>query len=278
MRKRQRILSTFLLPSIIGVSIFVFIPFVRMTRESFHTTITDQFVGFQNYESILHNEAFQLALSNTVRFILICLPILIAFSLFIAVQLNRMKDIQLIKSLFLLPLAVPAATIVIVWKMLFSKAGIVNSLVLTLGGTQVDFMNSQYAFWVLVGSYVWKNLGYTIVLWLVGLRGISSVILEAASVDGASERQCFFHIVLPNLKNMLYTITVLSFLNSFKVFREVYLVSGSYPHESIYLLQHLFNNWFVALDLDKMSAAAVIIAIVLFGGNLFLQHLWDKKD
>lgn len=278
MRKRQLILSTFLLPSFIGVSIFVLIPFVWLARNSFFTTITDQFVAFQNYENILHNEAFRLALSNTVRFILICLPILITLSLFIAVQLNKMKYIQLIKSLFLLPWAVPAATVVIVWKILFSKVGIVNGLVLNFGGRPVDFMNSGLAFVILVVSYVWKNLGYTIVLWLVGIRGISSAILEAASVDGASERQCFFYIVFPNLKNMLYTITVLSFLNSFKVFREVYLVSGSYPHESIYLLQHLFNNWFVALDLDKMAAAAVVIAIVLFWGNLLLQHLWDKGD
>ncbi len=97
-------------------------------------------------------------------------------------------------------------------------------------------------------------------------------------MDGASESQCFWRVVFPNLKGSLYTITVLSFLNSFKVFREAYLVAGSYPHESMYLLQHLFNNWFVNLELDKMAAAAVYVGMVLFLAILFLQRLWDQDE
>ena len=131
---------------------------------------------------------------------------------------------------------------------------------------------------MLVVSYLWKNLGYTVVLWLAGIFGISSDILESARVDGATERQCFWLVVFPNLKGTLYTITVLSFLNSFKVFREAYLVAGSYPHESMYLLQHLFNNWFVNLELDKMAAAAVCIGIVLFFIILLLQRFWDQEE
>ena len=97
-------------------------------------------------------------------------------------------------------------------------------------------------------------------------------------VDGAGRRQCFWHVIFPNLKGSLYTITVLSFLNSFKVFREAYLVAGSYPHESMYLLQHLFNNWFVNLELDKMAAAAVCVGMVLFAVILVLQKLWDREE
>ena len=70
----------------------------------------------------------------------------------------------------------------------------------------------------------------------------------------------FRYITMPNLMSTLYTITVLAFLNSFKVFREAYLVAGDYPHESMYLLQHLFNNWFLALDLPRLSAAAILMA------------------
>ena len=130
---------------------------------------------------------------------------------------------------------------------------------------------------MLVFSYLWKNLGYTIVLWLAGIFSVSSDLTEAAQVDGASERQCFWRVIFPNLKGTLYTITVLSFLNSFKVFREAYLVAGSYPHESMYLLQHLFNNWFVNLELDKMAASAVCVGLVLFVTILLLQKLWDQE-
>ena len=116
------------------------------------------------------------------------------------------------------------------------------------------------------------------VLWLAGIFSVSTDLTEAARVDGATDRQCFWRVVFPNLKGSLYTITVLSFLNSFKVFREAYLVAGSYPHESMYLLQHLFNNWFVNLELDKMAAAAVCTGTVLFGVILLLQRLWDQEE
>ena len=83
---------------------------------------------------------------------------------------------------------------------------------------------------------------------------------------------------MPNLMSTMYTITVLAFLNSFKVFREAYLVAGDYPHESMYLLQHLFNNWFRELSLDKMSAAAVVIALLILVLIIGLQRSWDRED
>ena len=130
---------------------------------------------------------------------------------------------------------------------------------------------------MLVFSYIWKNTGYTVVLWLAGILGIPSEYLEAARVDGATERQCFYRIILPNLKGSLYTIVILSFLNSFKIYREAYLVAGAYPQQDMYLLQHLFNNWFVNLDFDKMAAAAVCVGGFLFVVIMLLQRMWDSR-
>ena len=188
-------------------------------------------------------------------------------------------------------MAVPAATVVLIWKLVFDKQGFLN-LALTglsawLAGAglaetaevfQTDYMGTDAAFWVLVFSYIWKNLGYTVVLWLTGILSIPEEIREAARVDGAGEWKCFLKIVMPNLKPVLYTITVLSFLNTFKAFREAYLVAGSYPDESMYLLQHLFNNWFTKLDFDKMAAAAVCMGMVLFAAIMLLQKLWDEGE
>jgi len=124
---------------------------------------------------------------------------------------------------------------------------------------------------------LWKNLGYDIVLWLAGLSSISPSIYEAAAVDGANTWKVFTRITMPNLLPSLYTITVLSFLNSFKVFREAYLVAGDYPHSSMYLLQHLFNNWFRDLQMDKLSAAAVLTALIIMGLILLLRRAWEEK-
>ena len=272
----------FMLPSVAGVVIFVLLPFLDVVRRSFVTAVTQEWIGFRNYKIIFSNQAFGLAVKNTVRFTLVCLPLLIGIGLFLSVQLSRLKEMQLIKSLFLFPMAMPAATVVLIWKMMFSRQGFLNGWLMGAGfpgdGALPDYMGTSAAFWVLVFSYIWKNLGYDMILWLAGLVSVSTDLTEAARVDGATDRQCFWRVVFPNLKGSLYTITVLSFLNSFKVFREAYLVAGSYPHESMYLLQHLFNNWFVNLELDKMAAAAVCTGTVLFGVILLLQRLWDQEE
>ncbi len=272
----------FLLPSLAGVLIFVLLPFADVVRRSFLTAVTEEWTGLHNYELVFANQAFRLAVKNTVRFTLVCLPLLIGIGLFLSVQLSRLKKVQLIKSLFLLPMAMPAATVVLIWKMIFAKQGFLNAGLLLAGllpeGAMPDYMGTGASFWVLVFSYIWKNLGYTMVLWLAGIFSVSEGLTEAARVDGATKRQCFWYVIFPNLKGSLYTITVLSFLNSFKVFREAYLVAGSYPHESMYLLQQLFNNWFVNLELDKMAASAVCVGAVLFAVILLLQRLWDHEE
>ena len=92
-------------------------------------------------------------------------------------------------------------------------------------------------------------------------------------MDGAGRFQCFRYITLPELRPTVFLISVLSFVNSFKVFREAYLIAGDYPDSSIYMLQHLFNNWFVSLDIQKMSAASVLLeTAVLFGVLLWRQR------
>lgn len=238
----------------------------------------------ENYRMIFTNSAFLLAVKNTFRFTGVCIPVLVLLGLAIALPLAGMKGARVIKSFYLFPLAMPTATIVLVWKMLFYEKGFVNKYLLAvsewLGAKEsigVDYLNTEAAFYVLAGTYIWKNLGYTIVLWLAGILGVKEDMLEAARVDGAGRWQRLVYVLLPNLKGSLYTIVVLSFLNSFKIYREAYLVAGAYPHESIYMLQHLFNNWFVNMDLDKMAAAAVVCGIFLCLFILLLQRLWEKS-
>ena len=272
--RSRRAFLAFLLPSFLGVAVFVLVPFIDVFRRSFTTAVTGEFTGLENYRTIFENGPFRLAVYNTLRFTCICLPLLLILGLAAALMLSQLKQMQLFKSFFLLPMAMPSATIVLVWKMTFSADGFLNRLL----ETHVDFMWTEDAFWVLVFSYVWKNLGYTVILWLAGILAIPGDFIEAARVDGAGSFRIFWSVMLPQLKGSMYTITVLSFLNSFKVFRESYLVAGAYPHESMYMLQHLFNNWFTYLDLDKMAAAAVCVGGVLLIVILLLQRLWDGGD
>lgn len=275
----------FLLPSLAGVMVFVLLPFLDVMKRSLQTAVTGEFIGVKNYDVIFHNQAFLLALQNTIRFTLVCIPLLVLVGLMVALPLSNLKEAGLIKSVYLFPLAMPTATIVLVWKMVFYRQGFLNLLLTKIGaytgwwGTvATDYLGTGASFWVLVASYLWKNTGYTVVLWLAGILAIPNELLEAARVDGAGRWKSIRYIILPNLKGSFYTIVILSFLNSFKIYREAYLVAGSYPQEDIYLLQHLFNNWFVNMEFDKMAAAAVCVGIVLFGAIMLLQRLWDKTD
>ena len=253
-----------ILPSLIGVLIFVLIPFVDVIRRSFTSAISNEWVGLRNYIAVFQNTAFRLAATNTLRFLIICIPILIVLSLLIGITIHRQtKYGHFLKSAYLMPMAIPVVSIAIIWQVLFDQSGIVNGMLSAVSLPTVNWMNSDAAFWVLVISYIWKNTGYNVVLWLAGLSAIPSSVYEAAKVDGAGEWQMFFRITLPNLRKVSFTITLLSLLNSFKVFREAYLVAGNYPHPSMYLLQHLFQNWYRDLSLDRLSAAATLMALVI---------------
>mgnify|MGYP000007928445 FL=1 len=283
--KQSMAAAGFLLPSLAGVTVFYLLPLADVVRRSFTTAVTGEFTGFDNYRTVFQNKAFLLAAKNTAKFALCCLPILIVSGLLVALLITGSASRKGFQTCYLLPMAVPAATVALVWQIIFDRSGLLNGalsgIASALSGKKtvvsIDYMETDAAFWVLVASYVWKNLGYTVTLWAAGLLGIPYQLKEAARVDGAGRGQIFFKIVLPQLKPTLYTITVLSFLNSFKAFREAYLAAGSYPHESIYLLQHLFNNWYVDLALDKMAAAAVVTGAVLLLAILVWQRLWEEN-
>ena len=182
------------------------------------------------------------------------------------------------KTVFLLPIAVPVASIALLWQVVFAENGLANTVLLWFGGTAVSFMGTSTAFWVLIGTYLWKNSGYTMILWLAGMDSISYSLYEAAKVDGANVLQEFRYITMPSLAPTGVLIAILSIINSFKVYREAYLVAGKYPHDSIYLLQHLFNNWFVDLDVGRMTAGAVLLALVLGLFIFAIQRIWKEDN
>ena len=258
---RNRKAWLFLAPSLAGTAVFILIPFADMVARSFRQAVGGRFVGLANFRLVLESRAFLLAALNTLRFILVCIPALMAFSLCTAVMIQSCsghaspsgRGGNVYKTSILLPMAIPVVSVVLLWKLLFYPQGLLGQL------AGQDWLNQPSAFGILVVTYIWKNTGYDMMLWLAGLNAIPQELHEAARVDGAGPWQCFCFITLPGLKGTAFLTAVLSIINSFKVFREAYLVAGDYPHESIYMLQHLFNNWFVSLDIQKMSAASVLV-------------------
>lgn len=275
MKKSQVTGYFFIMPGFIGIFIFIVLPYLDVVRRAFVQSATGTFVGIENFVEVFQNKAFLLAMRHTVHFVAVCIPVLLFLSLSIAVLLEKnTRFSRTMKTIVLVPMAIPIASIVLLWQFLFDGNGFLNGFLHVFGVQGTDWMNTSYSFYVLVISYVWKNLGYTIILWLAGLAMIPDEIYEAARVDGAGGWQCFLKITVPNLKGTFFTVTVISLINSFKVFREAYLVAGDYPNSSIYMLQHLFNNWFRNLELDKMAAGAVTLSFVVF---LLILGLWGGR-
>lgn len=268
----------FVFPSFVGVFIFLLIPYLDVFKRAFVNGVTGEFVGLNNFKCIINNDAFRLAMTNSFNFVVICIPLLLVTSLLIAIFIYENQTIaSIFKTGFLVPLAIPVASVTLVWKLIFDNKGLLNSFFYECGFETVDWMNSKGAFWILVFSYIWKNMGYNIILWIATLSTISPNIIEAAQIDGAGKLQCFRYIIVPNIIPGIFVIIILGLINSFKVFREAYLVAGDYPHESMYLMQHLFNNWFRDLAINDMAAGAVVNSIILISFILLLQRCWDRK-
>lgn len=277
-KKESWIPWVLLAPSLTGVGIFILIPFADVVRRSFFNAVGSEFVGLENYRGVLENEAFRLAAGNTVRFLIVCLPLLLGSSLFFGILLlNTGRKSGILKSGFLLPMAVPAGSVVLFWQLFFNQGGILNEALQKFGVHGPDYMNTPKAFGVLVVVYIWKNLGYDMILWLSGLLGIPDSLYEAARMDGADGLKCFWHITCPLLIPTAFLTGILSLVNAFKVFREAYMIAGNYPHDSIYMLQHLFNNWFLKLDMQKMTAAAVMLAFILGLILIGSQRIEEKR-
>ena len=268
----------FLLPSLLGLSIFFVIPFADTLRRSFYDARGKNFIGFDGYISVIKNDAFKLAAANTAKFAVVCIPALVVFSLITALMLRTIRPKgRVFKTSFLLPMAVPVASVALLWQALFAEKGLANNILVKIGSNPIDFMGSTAVFWVLIFTYIWKNLGYDMVLFLAGLDGISVSLYEAGRADGANSWQLFRYITLPGILPTLGLVSTLSLLNSFKVFREAYLVAGAYPHDSIYLLQHLFNNWFANLDISRLCAAAVLLTLVLLVMVAFFRLFTQRE-
>jgi len=272
----------FLSPSLLGVCLFFILPFGVVVYYSMIDGVGSRnFVLLENFVKLFHNAAFLMAAKNTLSFSVLAVPLAVVLPIVLALMLeSRIPLKSQFRTFFLSPMMVPVASVVLVWQVLFNYNGTVNEFLLLFGADKVDWLQSDYCQVVVLILFLWKNLGYNMILFMAGLSNIPRELLEVADVEGASETYKFFAIKLRYLSPTVLFVTILSLINSFKVFREVYLLTGDYPFEKLYMLQHFMNNTFRNLDYQKLSAAAVIMAIVmvLLIALLFKAEDWFGKD
>mgnify|MGYP000392803041 FL=1 len=270
-------------PSFLGMLMFFVAPFCVVIYYSFIAGALDHsFVGLKNYINVWNNGAFQIAVKNTAVFSGLSVPLAVVLALVLALMLEcRIPFKSQFRTFFLSPMMVPVASIILVWQVLFHSNGVINEFLSVFGVKAIDWLKSDYCMVVIVLLFLWKNLGYNMILFMAALNNIPKELLEVAEVEGASKAYQFFHIKLRYLSPTVLFVTILSIINSFKVFREIYLLSGDYPYEGLYMLQHFMNNMYNKnLDYQRLSASAIMLAIVIIAliALLFAIENYFGKD
>ncbi|MGO4548507.1 carbohydrate ABC transporter permease [Paenibacillus sp. 2TAB23] len=277
LRKEWLTAILFLAPSLIGFSVFYLVPLANGLLYSVQdTTIDGTFVGLDNYQAVLSSGSFRKAASNTLLFTGVSVPLIIVLSLLFAHLLNKKLFIRgWLQTAFVMPLVVPAASIVMMWQIVFDWNGTLNEVIQHLQLGRIDWMKSDSSIIVLIMIYIWKNIGYNIILFLAGLQSIPKDYYETADIEGAGELHKWRHITWVYLTPTTVFVVLMSVIQSFKVFRETYLIAGDYPHDRIYMLQHYMNNMFLSLDVQKLTAAAALMVsaiLLLVGAMLMLER------
>ena len=278
MYKKLKLAWPFLLPGLAGLLIFYGIPFVGGIWYSVtEGTLENKFVGLDNYVSVWNNTMFQMGLKNTMELSLICAPLLFLLSFLLAAGLHRIRPASgFFRSSVLMPYLMPSSAILIIWLLWFDYGGPVNRLLVMLGSTRVNGMLGAELRLPVILLFLWKNLGFCVVIFMSALQSIPESLYEFATLEGASFMKQTFKITLPLAVPSAFLVAILSFVNAFRIFKEVFFIAGAYPDdpEYIYTLQNYMNNMYSRLSYQNVTTAAYIFAVIVFAlfGLLFLSQ------
>ena len=263
MFRRKKIVWLLLLPGLAGLMLFYVVPFFG----GIYFSVTDgtyenNFVGLQNYVQVLQNPMFLLGLRNTWELSLLCAPVIWLMAFILSAMLRTLKERSTpFRNILLLPYLMPSSAMLLIWTLMFDYGGVVNRLVVAMGLERVLWLEGDALRFPIVLLYVWKNLGFSVVLFASALSAVHPSLYEYAALEGAGWWTQAFRITLPQILPTAFLVFVLAWVNAFKIFKEVYFIGGSYPTQQIYTLQHFMNNMFAKLDYQKVTTAAYLFAI-----------------
>ncbi len=228
-------LTLFLLPGLGGLLIFTVMPILAslvLTFFRWDLLTPPQFIGVANYTRLFGDQAFWVALRNTLTFIVGYLPLVLVLGLAVALALNApLRGIGLIRTAFFLPVVSSWVAVALLWSWLFNpRFGLVNYLLSLVGIAGPGWLfDPQWAMPAIILTSVWKDLGFVVVIFLAGLQAIPNDYYEAAGLDGAGRVAQLRHITLPLLAPTTFFVTIISLINSFQVFDQVWVMTGGGP-------------------------------------------------
>lgn len=290
----QRYSYLFIAPAVILFSIFVFIPvvssfFLSFTR--YNALTAPKWIGLDNYYQIFFKDPrFWKALGNTVVYVIGVVPIGISISLLLAVAIDqKIKFKNFYKAIFFMPVITSVVAVSVIWKWLFAgeKYGLINYWLLKIGINPVDWsMSPTWTLPAIMIMSIWAGLGYNMILLLAGLQTIPQTFYEAAEIDGAGTWHKFWRITLPLLRPTLLFVVIMSVINSFQLFEQVYIMTsgtgegvGGVLDCALSLVAYLYEKGFQRFEMGYASAIAYILfAIILIATLINMKVIRAKFE
>jgi len=272
------------LPYVISFLMFIAFPIVFSFILIFHkwNIVTPmEWVGLGNFIRLFHDIQFFKAITNTLIFLLIHIPLQIIVALLLAVFLNRkIKFRGLFRSIYFLPVVVSGVVITILWQQLYSfETGLLNNLLNTIGLNKIPWLTSpNWAMPSIAIMATWKNVGLYIILFLVGLQGVPNYMYEAADIDGAKDYQKFFYITLPALNSTIVLVVILSTIGGFSLFIEPFVMTGGGPMSStLSAILYIYNQAFYFGHMGYAATLGFFFAFIILLVVLIQKKFIERK-
>ena len=274
----------FLLPAVLLLVVFFFIPFFQTVILSFqdygNSIYNATFVGLQNYIALFKNPIFYKVLANTFIYLVVAVPILAILPLFLAILLNQqIRGITVYKILIYLPVIVSIVVAAIAFKWLYAEQGILNYFVNLLGLESVGWLTDpNWALYSVILVTIWKGIGYYMMIYLAALMSVPKELYEACDIDGASFLRKHLTVTIPHILPTIALVVTISSISAMKVFAEIYVMTKGGPlNSSKTIVYYIYERAFENLDLGYASAMAVVLLLIVMVFSLINILCFERK-
>lgn len=275
----------FIAPLVIGIFVFYIYPFIQNFWFSFNDVNRfniSTFTGLENYKALIKDKELYRTLGNTIKYVIITVPVGICLSILIATLLNaKIRGTSIYRTIYFLPSVTMSVAIALVWKWMYNgEFGILNNILGAFGLEGQNWLsNPKTALYMVMIVGIWMSVGYNMIILLAGMQGISKSYYEAAAIDGAGPVKRFFKITIPMLTPTIFFVMITSIIGGFQVFDTIYMMIGktSLAYESTQTLVMMFYRY--AFDYGQKGYAAAI-SIVIFSIIMLItifQFVMQKK-
>lgn len=274
----------FLLPALAVLIVFFFIPFFQTFGLSFFdyssSIYNPTFNGVDNYVKLFKEPIFYKVMFNTFMYLVIAVPFLVTFPLFLAILINqKIRGITLYKILLYLPVIVSIVVAAIAFKWLYAGQGILNYLLTILHLEPIGWLvDTKWALFSVAIVTIWKGIGYYMMIYLASLMSVPQDLYEACDIDGANFLTKHLTVTIPHIMPTIALVSTISTISAMKVFAEIYVMTKGGPLNSTKtIVYYIYERAFENLDLGYASALAVVLLIVVMVFSLINILCFEKN-